>query len=145
MECSISINIVYNNVVAIGKENIMKNITEIIELEQGIAKMLADLIAQIKHDTISSPMDGVCTVTHNAATVNVSSLNAGILCPYYYLQNAQAEIVERYLKPVKTASEFVDKIHNMINAKKVNYKGEVYHLNPKTIAVLTNCLAQHKD
>lgn len=119
----------------------MKSITEIMELEKSISDMLADLTQQIKNTTSESNMDGVKTVAKNAVTVNVSSLNAGILCPYYYMQSAQAEIVERQLKTAKTASEFVEKMRNMIDTKKVKYKNEVYYLNSKTIEALNSYLA----
>ena len=118
----------------------MKNISEIMKLEQSIASMLTDLTAQIKKATAESNMDGVKSVAKNAAIVSVSSLDSGILCPYYYLQSTQADIVEQHLRSAKTASEFVDRMKNMVETKKVKLRSETYRLNSKTVEIINSYL-----
>ena len=118
----------------------MKSIQEILEVEKSISDMLSDLLQKISKATSDTAMDGVKTISSNTAAVKVSSLNSGILCPYYYLQSAQAEIVERNLRAAKTASEFVQKMKNMVETEKVKLSSETVRLNPTTIQVLKNYL-----
>lgn len=118
----------------------MKSITEILALEKSVSDMLGELTAQIAKTTSETPMDGVKIVASNIASVNVTSLDHGILCPSYYLQSAQADMVDRKLREAKTATEFISKIHNMIDEKKVKVNGEQIRLNPKTIEVLRSYL-----
>lgn len=119
----------------------IESINKIIELEKSIAEMLKDLTEKIKQSTQETNMPGVNQVSPNAATVKVSSLDRGILCPYYYLQSAQAEIVERNLRSAKTASEFVEKMKNMIETGKVKNGSETMRINPQTIDVLKSYLS----
>lgn len=118
----------------------MKNINEIIAMEKSIADMLSELTSQIAKTTSETPMDGVKIVATNIASVNVMSLDRGILCPSYYLQSAQADMVERKLREAKTATEFIGKIQNMIDEKKIKVNGEQIRLNTKTIEVLQSYL-----
>ena len=118
----------------------MKILKEIVALEKSVADMLSELTSQIVKVTSETPMNGVKIVTTNIASVNVMSLDHGILCPSYYLQSTQAEMVERKLREAKTATEFINKIHAMIDEKKVKVNGEQIRLNPKTIEVLQSYL-----
>jgi hypothetical protein len=118
----------------------MKTLKEIIELEKSVADMLCELTAQISKTTNETPMTGVKIVATNIASVNVMSLNHEILCPSYYLQSAQAEMIERKLREAKTATEFINKIKTMIDEQKVKVSGEAICLNPRTIEVLQSYL-----
>lgn len=118
----------------------MKTLKEIVALEQSVSDMLSELTSQIAKTTSETPMDGVKIVTKNIASVNISSLNCNILCPSYYLQSAQADMVERKLREAKTATEFISKIQNMIDDQKVKVSGEQIRLNPKTIDILKSYL-----
>ena len=119
----------------------IESINKIIELEKSIAEMLKDLTEKIKQSTQEANVPGVNQVSSNAATVKVSSLDSGILCPYYYLQSAQADIVERNLRSAKTASEFVEKMKNMIETRKVKNGSETMRINPQTVDVLKSYLS----
>lgn len=118
----------------------MKNLKEIIALEKSVSDMLDELTDQIAKKTSETPMNGVKVVAKNIAYVNVSSLDSNILCPHYYIQSSQAEMVERKLREAKTATEFIEKIQAMIEDRKVKVNGEVIRLNPKTIEVLQSYL-----
>jgi aromatic ring-opening dioxygenase LigB subunit len=119
----------------------MKTLKEIVALEKSVSDMLSELTSQIAKTTSETPMDGVKIVAHNVASVNIMSLDHGILCPSYYLQSAQADMVERKLREAKTATEFISKIQNMIDEKKVKVNGGQIRLNPKTVEVLQSYLA----
>ena len=118
----------------------MKTIQEIISMEKSISDMLNDLIEQIAKATDETPMDNVKIVSKNIASVNIASLDSGILCPYYYIQSAQADAVKRKLREAKTATEFVSKMRAMINDKKVKIGSDIIRLNPKTIYVINKYL-----
>ena len=119
----------------------MKTLKEIIELEKSVSDMLSELTDRIAKTTSETPMDGVKIVAHNIASVNIMSLDHGILCPSYYIQSAQADMVERKLKEAKTATEFISKMQTMIDEKKVKVNGESIRLNPQTVEVLKSYLA----
>ena len=119
----------------------MKTLKEIVVLEKSVAEMLSELTGQIAKSTSETPMDGVKIVAKNIASVNVSSLDYGILCPSYYLQSAQADMVERKLREAKTATEFISKIQMMVDEKKVKVNGETMRLNPKTVGILQSYLS----
>ena len=118
----------------------MKTLKEIVALEKSVFEMLSELTSQIAKTTSETPMDGVKIISKNIASVSVSSLDAGILCPHYYIQSSQAEMVERKLREAKTATEFIEKIKAMITDKKVKVNGEQIRLNPKTIEILQSYL-----
>jgi hypothetical protein len=118
----------------------MKTLKEIVELEKSVSDMLSEITSQIAKTTSETPMNGVKIVATNIASINFMSLDHGILCPSYYLQSAQAEMVERKLREAKTATEFISKIQSMIDEKKVKINGEQIRLNPKTIEVLKSYL-----
>jgi aromatic ring-opening dioxygenase LigB subunit len=118
----------------------MKTLKEIVELEKSVSDMLSELTSQIAKTTSETPMNGVKIVATNIASVDVMSLDHGILCPSYYLQSAQADMVERKLREAKTATEFISKIQGMIEEKKVKVNGEQIRLNPKTVEVLQSYL-----
>jgi hypothetical protein len=114
----------------------MKTIQEIIAMEKSIAELLSELTEQIAKTTNETTMSNVKIISKNSASVNLSSLNSGILCPYYYIQSAQADAVKRKLQEAKTATEFVSKIQTMIGEQKVKVGSDVIRLNPATISVL---------
>ena len=118
----------------------MKTLKEIVAIEKTVSDMLCELTSQIAKATSATPMDGVKIVAKNIASVNVSSLDHGILCPHYYIQSSQADMVERKLREAKTATEFISKIQMMIDEKKVKVNSETIRLNPKTIEVLQSYL-----
>lgn len=118
----------------------MKTIQEIIAMEKSIADMLSELTEQITKATNETTMENVKIISKNVASVNLSSLNSGILCPYYYIQSAQADAVERKLKEAKTATEFISKIQTMVSEQKVKVGSDVIRLNPATIFVLKSYL-----
>jgi hypothetical protein len=118
----------------------MKTLQEIVALEKSVSDMLSELTSQIAKTTSETPMDGVKIVAKNIASVNVMSLDHEILCPSYYLQSAQAEMVERKLRETKTATEFINKIKTMVDEQKVKVSGETIRLNPRTIEVLQSYL-----
>ena len=118
----------------------VKSLKEIVAIEKSVAEMLSELTTQIAKTTSETPMDGVKIITSNIASVNVMSLEHGILCPSYYLQFAQAEMVERKLREAKTATEFISKIQSMIDERKVKVNGETIRLNPKAIEILLSYL-----
>lgn len=118
----------------------MKTLKEIAVLEKSVSDMLSELASQITKTTSETPMDGVNIVAKNIASVNVTSLDHEILCPSYYLQSAQAEMIERKLREAKTATEFINKIKTMIDEQKVKVSGETIRLNPKTVEVLQSYL-----
>lgn len=118
----------------------MKTLKEIIALEKSVSEMLNELTSKIAKDTSETAMDGVKIVSKNIASVNIMSLDAGILCPSYYIQSSQAEMVERKLSEAKTATEFISKIKNMIDDKKVKVNGEQIRLNLKTVEILQSYL-----
>lgn len=118
----------------------MKTLKEIVALEKSVSDMLSELTSQIAKTTSETSMDGVKIVAKNIASVNITSLDHGILCPSYYIQASQADMVERKLREAKTATEFIGKIQNMIDEQKVKVNGEQIRLNPKTIEVLKSYL-----
>ena len=118
----------------------MKTLKEIIALEKSVSDMLHELTSQIAKTTSETSMDGVKIISKNIASVSVSSLDADILCPHYYIQSSQADMVERKLREAKTATEFISKIQTMIEEKKVKVNGETIRLNPKTIEILQSYL-----
>ena len=118
----------------------MKTLKEIVALEKSVSDMLSELTSQIAKTASETSMDGVKIVTKNIASVNITSLNGNILCPSYYIQSIQADMVERKLRETKTATEFIGKIKNMIDEQKVKVNGEQIRLNPKTIEVLKSYL-----
>ena len=118
----------------------MKTLKEIVTLEKSVSDMLNELTSQIAKTTNETAMDGVKIVAKNIASVNITSLNGNILCPSYYIQSSQADMVERKLREAKTATEFISKIQTMIEEKKVKVNGETIRLNPKTIEILQSYL-----
>ena len=118
----------------------MKSLKDIVAIEKSVSDMLSELTTQIAKTTIETPMDGVKIISNNTASVNVMSLDHSILCPSYYLQSAQANMVERKLREAKTATEFISKIQNMIDDRKARVNGENIRLNPKTIEILRSYL-----
>ena len=114
----------------------MKTLKEIIALEKSVSEMLSELTSQIAKTTSETSMDGVKIVAKNIASVNVISLDRGILCPSYYIQSSQADMVERKLREAKTATEFISKIRSMIDEQKVKVGVDTIRLNQKTIEIL---------
>ena len=119
----------------------MKTLKEIVVLEKSVSEMLSELTSQIVKTTSETPMDGVKIISKNIASINVSNLDHSILCPSYYLQSAQADMVERKLKEAKTATEFISKIQMMVDEKKVKVNSETIRLNPKTVEILQSYLS----
>lgn len=119
----------------------MKTLKEIVAMEKSVSDMLGELTSQIAKSTSETPMDGVKIVSKNITSVNVSSLDHGILCPSYYLQSAQSDMVERKLREAKTATEFIGKIQMMVDEKKVKVNSETICLNPKTVEILQSYLS----
>ena len=107
-------------------------------MEEKVAKKVTNLISQLAADTREVHVDGVSNISKNTASVSFKNLDGNILCPYYYLQTAQANLVAQKLQCVKTATDFIDKVREMIESKCVKIGNDKYRLNPHTLSVLSS-------
>lgn len=116
----------------------MKTLHDIVTMEQKVAEMLSDLVSRLASDTREAKVDGVRKMGKNAVVVSVSRLDMGILDPSYYIQEKQSDIVEQKLRTAKTATDFMDRLREMVDNKCVKVGNEKVRLNPKTIEILTS-------
>lgn len=120
----------------------MEKLNKIIEMESQIKTMICNIVNEIESTVSQNSMDGVNQSSSgiNCATVKFGSLDTGILCPYYYLQKEQANIVRRKLDKAASATDLMETLKNMCEEKRVKWKDEFYRLNPKTLEILNTYL-----
>ena len=123
----------------------MNSLTEVLKVEQSVQKMLTALKAELRKDVANSPLDCVTPIQGGvkACTVKFSDIakNSFNLSPSYYIPESQAELVERKLAAVISATDFVNNIKTMIETKQVKINGRSEQLNGKTLEVLQKYIA----
>ena len=124
------------------ERTIMKTLKDIINAENQVAQMISELVSKVAADTREAKIDGVQQVSNNAVIVNFSRLDAWIVDPAYYIQAKQADVVEQKLRTAKTATEFMNKLREMVDQKCVKLGRDKVRLNPTTLDILNTYLKQ---
>ena len=124
----------------------MNSLTDVLNMERSVQKMLADLKSQLYEAVKQSPMGCVKTVPCNvkAATISFSDIakHSFNLSPSYYIPESQAELVERKLSAVTSATDFVNYIQSMVETRQVKINGHSEQLNDKTGEILQKYLTE---
>lgn len=117
--------------------SIIKSLYE--QIEQAMNALRQSVREQVGE---TPTLDGVTPISNKIRAVSVSSsaiFNSPgfILAPSYYIQETQNEAVCDYLlKDGLTLDQMVSRLNEIVESKKVVYKGETVRLNPNTLATL---------
>ena len=122
----------------------MSKIKEALLMEREMAEIIDGIKEQIVSGVSTECMDGVVPVSDkpNVVTVNIKSIDRTILDPSYYIQHAQADIVNRKLKTANTTTQLIGYIKDMVSDGKIKCGSETVRLNPKTLSVLSSFLKE---
>ena len=92
-------------------------------------KTLQALLEKSKDEVVEAirlapPAAGVHIINNSprCATISVKAIlgtNGLVFSPGYYLPSSQADIVQEAIKPCKTVSDLMNRIHSMAESKKV--------------------------
>lgn len=123
----------------------MKNLHEILKIEQSISNMIEDLKTQIIDDISGKPLDDVTTITKNICIVKLSKLRKDVWSPEYYLPYKQAEYVGHAIKDIPTIHSFISKISEIIKSEYVKIGQNKYRLNDATLSILQKYLGETKN
>ena len=118
----------------------MKNLQDVLKIEQSITTLIDDLKEQIVAETSEKLLDGVTVISKNICTVKLSNLKHNIWSPEYYLPDKQAEYVGKALEGISTAHSFISKVKTIIDDGFVKIGQNHYRLNDNTISVLKKYL-----
>lgn len=114
----------------------MNKLSEAIGMEKAISALINDLKQEVSSAVSDIKQDGVKQISSNIVSVSFSNLDHNMLCPSYYIQTAQATVVEQKLSGVSTATDFIKRLNDMIENKRVKINGNTTMLNQATIQVL---------
>lgn len=113
----------------------MNSLSELIVIEQTIAKMLEEIRESILHDVNSAKIKNTISISNNISVVKLSNLE--VWNAEYYIAHAQAEYISKKLQGVSTAIQMLRVIEEIVKTKKVKIGNHDYPINPSIIAVLT--------
>ena len=109
---------------------------DIFEREKELHILFEKLKEVLKSElnSVNNP-DGVTRLSDNIVIVK-SSFLGNSWSPSYYNNKKQAELVMGYLGSCPTVKSFMEKLNELLNNKKIVYKGETIYLNKPIIEKL---------
>lgn len=116
----------------------MNNLKNVLEMEEKIKFTIQQIKKEIINETNTTSIPNVKKINKNTAVINLSDLTNW--SPNYYLANEQAKYIEKSFKNINTVTEFISKINEIIENKKIKIGNEICYINETTIDILKKYL-----